>query len=79
MAKFITDEQLKNWHGYHPPSDPSIVEAHERVRAEFLALATSMNGLLPEGPDKTVALRAIRDAAMQCNAAIACAQRVYAE
>jgi hypothetical protein len=45
--------------------------------AEFGALAASMNDLLPEGPDKTVALRAIRDASMQANAVIACAQRVY--
>ena len=77
MAKFTTDEHLDNWFAHHPPSDPSIVEAHQRIRAEYCALAKSMNGLLPEGPDKTVALRAIRDAAMQANSVIACAQKLY--
>ena len=77
MSKFITDEALENWHAHHPPASQEIIDAHQRVRAEFLALSKSMNGLLPEGPDKTVALRAIRDTAMQCNAVIACAQRLY--
>lgn len=79
MSKFLSDESLSNWFAYHPPTSDEIRDAHERVRAEFWALAASMNGLLPEGPDKTVALRAIRDASMQANAAIACAQRVHDE
>jgi hypothetical protein len=77
MSQFVSPEQLANWFAYHAPSGPEIVAAHERVREEFGALAASMNDLLPEGPDKTVALRAIRDASMQANAVIACAQRVY--
>jgi hypothetical protein len=77
MSKFTTDERLDDWFDHHPPVSPGIVEAHERIRAEYKALAKSMNGLLPEGPDKTVALRAIRDAAMQANAVVACAQQVY--
>lgn len=76
MPKFISDEQLDNWFGYHPPSGPEIVGAHEQVRNAYGSLAKRMNNLLPEGPDKTVALRAIRDAAMQANAAIACAQKL---
>lgn len=77
MPKFLSDDTLTNWFAYHPPTTPDIVAAHERVRAEYGALAQSMNSLLPEGPDKTVAIRAIRDAAMQANAAIACAQQTY--
>lgn len=77
MSKFVTDEQLDNWFAHHPPSNSDIIDAHQRVRAEYAALAKSMNGLLPEGPDKTVALRAIRDAAMQANAVIACTQRLH--
>lgn len=79
MSKFLSDEQVANWFAYHPPSTSAIKDGHERVRAEFGALAASMNNLLPEGPDKTVALRAIRDAAMHANAAIACAQMVHEE
>lgn len=77
MSTFLSDDQVANWFAYHPPTTAAIRDAHERVRAEYGALAASMNSLLPEGPDKTVALRAIRDAAMQANAAIACAQRVH--
>lgn len=77
MTKFLSDEQVADWFAYHPPSTSAIKEAHERVRAEYGALAASMNNLLPDGPDKTVALRAIRDAAMQANAVIACSQRLY--
>lgn len=79
MPKFVTDDQITNWFAYHPPSSQEIIAAHERVRAEYGALAHNMNDLLPEGPDKTVALRAIRDAAMHANAAIACAQRIHSE
>lgn len=79
MSKFTTDERLDNWFGHHPPSGAEIIAAHERIRAEYAALAKSMNGLLPEGTDKTTALRAIRDAAMQANAVIACEQAVYTE
>ena len=79
MTQFVTDAALENWHAHHPPESQAIIDAHQQVRTEFLALSVSMNGLLPEGPDKTVALRAIRDAAMQCNAVIACAQRLYGD
>lgn len=79
MTRFVSDEQLDNWFAHHPPTDPSIAEAHGRIRAEYGALAKNMNGLLPEGPDKTVALRAIRDAALQANTVIACTQTLHSD
>lgn len=75
--KHVSDEQLENWFSYHQPTSSEIVDAHQRVRNAFMFLAKEMNALLPEGPDKTVTLRAIRDASMQANATIACAQRLY--
>jgi hypothetical protein len=78
-VKYTSDEALRNWFAYHPPSTPDIVVAHEFVRERYGSLAQYMNSLLPEGPDKTVALRAIRDASMQANAAIACAQKLHPE
>lgn len=77
MPKFTTDEQLDDWFAHHPPSDPSIVDAHETVRAECRRLAQVLSDLLPEGPDKTVALRAIRTVMYEANACIAVAQRLY--
>lgn len=71
MTKFISDEQIDSWFAYHPPSTPQIAAAHEEVRAEFGMLATYLNDLLPECPDKTVALRAVREAMYHANACIA--------
>lgn len=75
--KHLPEITVANWFAYHPPSHSGIVAAHEFVRERYHQLAAQMNALLPEGPDKTVALRAIRDAAMQANAAIACAQELH--
>lgn len=74
MANFTTDEQLDNWFGYHPPKTPEVGAAHDRVRAECRQLAATFQELLPECPDKTVALRAVREAMWAGNAAIACNQ-----
>lgn len=74
MQRFVTDDQLDNWAAHHPPSSPAIIDGHERIRGaarEFMAL---VQDVVPECPDKTVALRAIRDAMMQANAALACNQ-----
>lgn len=79
VTKFVTDEMLDNWFGYHAPSSPAIIEAHETIRAKYNELAKDMNALLAEGPDKTVALRAIRDAAMLANAHVACSQKLYGD
>lgn len=77
MTKYIADETLIDWFSHHPPTNREIIVAHETVRSSYLELALKMNTLLPEGPDKTIALRAIRDAAMYANACIAVSQAVY--
>lgn len=74
--RYVTNDDLENWFGYHPPSTPAITEAHEFVRREALELATMFNALLPEGAEKTLALRKIREASMWANAAIACRQEI---
>lgn len=70
-SRYTPDQTLAEWFGFHPANDPAKRMAHEDVRVTFYALAAEMNQLLPEGPDKTVALRAVRDAAMQCNGVLA--------
>jgi hypothetical protein len=77
MAKFTPDAQLDDWFAHHSPSSPAIVQAHETVRAECRRLAQVFSDLLPECPDKTVALRAVRAAMFEANACIAVQQRLY--
>ncbi|MEV0382880.1 hypothetical protein [Nonomuraea sp. NPDC050643] len=77
MPKFVTDDQLDEWFCYHPPSDQAIANAHEMVRAACRELAGFLSDLLPECPDKTVTLRAVRHVMYEANATIACQQRLY--
>lgn len=77
MPKFTPEAQLDQWFGYHPPSSPEIAQAHETVRAECRRLAQVFSDLLPECPDKTVALRKVREAMFEANACIAVQQRLY--
>ncbi|MEU6781489.1 hypothetical protein ABZ912_19975 [Nonomuraea angiospora] len=77
MPKFTSEAQLDEWFGYHPPSDQSIANAHEMVRDKCRELAQFLSDLLPECPDKTVALRAVRQVMYEANATLACQQRLY--
>lgn len=79
MSKFTSDETLDKWFAHHPPSNQEILDAHTAIRMDFRDLARSLNNLLPECPDKTVALRALREAMYHANACIAVEQRLYPE
>lgn len=79
MTKFTSDETLDSWFAHHPPVSPDVVEAHVIIRKEFRALAGTLSNLLPECPDKTVALRALREAMYHANACVAVQQSVYRE
>lgn len=50
---------------------------HEFIRTQFGKLAVDLNNLLPEGPDKTVALRKLTEAMWAANAAVAVAQKLF--
>lgn len=76
MSRYIEDAELDNWFGYHPPSSEDIANGHDFVRRECRELAGMLNKILPEGAEKTTALRKVREAAMWGNAAIACKQEV---
>jgi hypothetical protein len=77
MSKYTSDAEIDSWFSHHPPSSPTIARGHERVRAECRRLAGVLSDLLPEGPDKTVALRAVRTVMYEANACIAIAQRLH--
>lgn len=73
-TRFVTDDTLDNWVQYHPPIGEGVIGAHHAVRRGAREFMAAVQEAVPECPDKTVALRAIRDAMMQANAAIACNQ-----
>jgi hypothetical protein len=70
-GRHVTNETLREWFGFHPADTERKRNAHQTVRLTHYALAQELNELLPEGPEKTLALRALQDAAMKANASLA--------
>lgn len=72
----ITDDQLRNWFSYHPPTesiDPAAVSAsYDRIRAAGLAFARVLVEETPPCADQSAAIRHAREAVFNANAAIAC-------
>ena len=64
--------EIENWFTHHPPN-PQQKRAYELIREKAKELAHCINTLvIMESPDKTAALRKLREAVMTANAAIAC-------
>jgi hypothetical protein len=55
---------------YHAPT-PETLPKHQQVNTAFQSLLNDLWDVLPEGPGKTVAVRAIGAARMECNSCIA--------
>lgn len=55
---------------YHAPNDDTLPR-HNAVNAAFQSLITTLWNVLPDGPGKTVTIRAIGRARMECNSCIA--------
>lgn len=55
---------------YHAPT-PEQQESYKRIRATGMQLAKVINDECPAGPDRTAAVRKIREAVMTANASIA--------
>lgn len=55
---------------YHAPNADTLPR-HNAVNAAFQKLWTEVASALPDGPGKTVALRAVGRARMECNSTIA--------
>jgi hypothetical protein len=62
---------IENWFTYHAPSPDQLV-AYEKLRSSAKDFAKAINDLVPDSPDKTAAIRKVREAVMTANAAIAC-------
>jgi len=54
---------------YHPWT-PEMIEAGKRVRKALAAAVVEVIRSVPPGPDRTVAIRKIREARMDANSAI---------
>ena len=65
-----TLEEAKSYLDYHSP-DVASAAKHTTVNEAFQRLIADVWDAVPDGPGKTVAIRAIGAARMQCNSAIA--------
>lgn len=63
------EEALSYLDSYDPTEE--TIPKHHAVNVGFQKLMTSLWNVLPDGPGKTVAIRAIGAARMQCNSVIA--------
>lgn len=66
-----TDVQLDNWFTYHAPT-PAQLTAYGSIRSAAREFATVINDHVPNGADKSAAIRKLRECVFTANAAIAC-------
>ena len=66
----FTDEEIKELFTYHSPS-PAGAERHSFLSEAFIAVAKAVQDNCPDGPDKTTAIRKLRESKMTASAAIA--------
>lgn len=67
----MTAEEIDKRFDHQPPNGEKQAK-HERVRANFKALAVLLNSFLPESREKAEAFTLLQTAQMFANAAIAC-------
>lgn len=65
-----TLEEALTYLNYHAPDTETQLK-HNQVNIQFQDLMKNLWDSLPSGPGKTVAIRAIGAARMQCNSCIA--------
>lgn len=56
---------------HHPPKDEATAQAHEMVRRETKLVAHMFMAELQDSPEKTLAIRALQQAMMFANSALA--------
>jgi hypothetical protein len=74
MVNVPDDDDLQNWFTYHPPGDDDIPK-YKDIRDAGLSFARVIDKYCPNGADKSVAIRKVREAVMNANASIACCRK----
>lgn len=69
QATYATDEQIADIMAYHP-WDADKIKKGQAVRDVLGAALKVIIEVVPPSPDRSVAIRKIRDARMDCNSAI---------
>ena len=67
----MTPDEIDVFFTYHRPFGNQS-ERYEAIRAKARELGQLIDELCPDSPDKTAAIRKLREAVMTANAAIAC-------
>jgi hypothetical protein len=62
---------LANRFKFHPASSEYVAQSHETIRATCGQFANALNGLLPEGREKSLAITKLEEVMMWSNAAVA--------
>lgn len=65
-----TLDDARNQFAYHP-AGPETVHRHAVVRTAYLEFLDKVWPLIPDGPEKTLALRDLQTAQMRANGAVA--------
>lgn len=68
------DYPIENYFTYHAPT-PDQIERYQALRDAAKELAYLIVALVPDGPDKSAAIRKLRETVMTANAGIACEAR----
>lgn len=69
VASPEVEKEAHDLYDYHPWT-PKQEEAGARVREALVQAHLAIVGNVPPGPDRTVALRKLRDVRMDCNSCI---------
>lgn len=62
-------EEIGDIFSYHAPTEEQRA-IYEFINRVFIDAATELAKVMPDGPGKTAAIRALADARMKCNAAV---------
>lgn len=64
-------DKIDNWFVYHPPKGDQT-ERYQKLREGARQYAHLIDECVPDGPDKSAAIRKLRECVHTANAGIAC-------